>query len=66
MALSQVQCLDNHHVNWRVSEGKPEFFYSEDQRLAIEVLVTKAGMRSGTSSERPASGSSSRTGAAAD
>ncbi|XP_033985337.1 protein FAM83G [Trematomus bernacchii] len=41
MALSQVQCLDNHHVNWRVSEGKPEFFYSEDQRLAIEVLVTK-------------------------
>ncbi|KAK5865777.1 hypothetical protein PBY51_020019 [Eleginops maclovinus] len=41
MALSQVQCLDNHHVNWRVSESKPEFFYSEDQRLAIEVLVTK-------------------------
>ncbi|XP_054461056.1 protein FAM83G [Anoplopoma fimbria] len=41
MALSQIQCLDNHHVNSRVSEGKPEFFYSEDQRLAIEVLVTK-------------------------
>ncbi|KAM6940922.1 protein FAM83G isoform 1-T1 [Lycodopsis pacificus] len=41
MALSQIQCLDNHHVNWRVSEGKPEFFYCEDQRLAIEALVTK-------------------------
>ncbi|XP_034394473.1 protein FAM83G isoform X2 [Cyclopterus lumpus] len=41
MALSQIQCLDNHHVNSRVSEGKPEFFYSEDQRLALEVLVTK-------------------------
>lgn len=40
MALSQIQCLDNHHVNWRVSEGKPEFFYCEDQRLALEALVT--------------------------
>ncbi|KAM8878740.1 protein FAM83G [Spinachia spinachia] len=39
MALSQVQCLDNHHVNSRVSEGKPEFFYSEAQRLALEVLI---------------------------
>ncbi|XP_008282626.1 protein FAM83G [Stegastes partitus] len=40
MALSQIQCLDDHHVNWRVSESKPEFFYSEEQRLALEVLVT--------------------------
>lgn len=39
MALSQIQCLDEHHVNWRVSESKPEFFYSEDQRLALEELV---------------------------
>lgn len=39
MALSQVQCLDDHHVNWRVNENKPEFFYSEDQRLALETLV---------------------------
>lgn len=39
MALSQVQCLDDHHVNWRVTESKPEFFYSEDQRLAVETLV---------------------------
>ncbi|KAM6972436.1 protein FAM83G [Aplochiton taeniatus] len=41
MALSQLQCLDEHHVNWRVSEGKPEFFYCEDQRLAIEALISK-------------------------
>ena len=41
MALSQIQCLDDHHVNWRVSEGKPEFFYSEDQRLALEALITE-------------------------
>ncbi|KAK2817276.1 hypothetical protein Q5P01_025467 [Channa striata] len=40
MALSQVQCLDDHHVNWRVSESKPEFFYSEDQRLALEALIS--------------------------
>ncbi|CAG5928699.1 unnamed protein product [Menidia menidia] len=40
MALSQIQCLDEHHVNWRVSENKPEFFYSEDQRLAVEALIT--------------------------
>lgn len=39
MALSQVQCLDDHHVNWRVTESKPEFFYSEDQRLALETLI---------------------------
>lgn len=39
MALSQIQCLDDHHVNWRVSESKPEFFYSEDQRLALEALL---------------------------
>ncbi|XP_070712327.1 protein FAM83G [Pempheris klunzingeri] len=41
MALSQIQCLDDHHVNWRVSESKPEFFYSEEQRLAVEALIAK-------------------------
>lgn len=40
MALSQVQCLDDHHVNWRVSESKPEFFYSEEQRVAVETLIS--------------------------
>ncbi|XP_036380392.1 protein FAM83G [Megalops cyprinoides] len=39
MALSQIQCLDDNHVNWRLNESKPEFFYSEDQRLALEALL---------------------------
>uniref|UniRef100_A0A8C8S876 Family with sequence similarity 83 member G n=1 Tax=Pelusios castaneus TaxID=367368 RepID=A0A8C8S876_9SAUR len=41
MAFSQVQCLDDSHVNWRSSESKPEFFYSEEQRLALEALVSQ-------------------------
>lgn len=41
MAFSQVQCLDSGHVNWRSSESKPEFFYSEEQRLALEALVAR-------------------------
>nr|XP_056722296.1 protein FAM83G [Euleptes europaea] len=41
MAYSQVQCLDDSHVNWRSSESKPEFFYSEEQRLALEALASK-------------------------
>ncbi|XP_048847035.1 protein FAM83G isoform X2 [Brienomyrus brachyistius] len=39
MALSQIQCLDEHNVNMRTNETKPEFFYSEDQRLALEALL---------------------------
>ncbi|XP_066517749.1 protein FAM83G [Hoplias malabaricus] len=39
MALSQIQCLDDNHVNWRMNETKPEFFYSEEQRLALEALI---------------------------
>ncbi|XP_058509565.1 mucin-2-like isoform X2 [Solea solea] len=39
MALSQVQCLDDNHVNPRTHESKPEFLYSEDQRLAVEALL---------------------------
>ncbi|KPP79089.1 protein FAM83G-like [Scleropages formosus] len=38
MALSQIQCLEDNHVNWRTNESKPEFFYSEEQRLALEAL----------------------------
>ncbi|XP_032896387.1 protein FAM83G [Amblyraja radiata] len=41
MALSQLQCLDDGHVNYRVNVAKPEFFYSEAQRLAVEVLVAE-------------------------
>ncbi|KAM4698691.1 protein FAM83G [Rhinophrynus dorsalis] len=40
MALSQIQCLDHNNVNWRSSETKPEFFYSEEQRLALEALLS--------------------------
>ncbi|XP_066531580.1 uncharacterized protein fam83ga [Hoplias malabaricus] len=39
MALSQVQCLDENHINLRTNESKPEFFYSEEQRLALEALL---------------------------
>lgn len=39
MALSQVQCLDDNHINLRTSESKPDFFYSEEQRLALETLI---------------------------
>ncbi|XP_043091586.1 uncharacterized protein fam83ga [Puntigrus tetrazona] len=39
MALSQLQCLDDSHVNLRTNESKPEFFYSEEQRLALETLI---------------------------
>ncbi|XP_069005822.1 protein FAM83G [Embiotoca jacksoni] len=39
MALSQIQCLDENHVNPRTHESKPEFFYCEDQRLAVETLL---------------------------
>uniref|UniRef100_A0A9J8ASN0 Family with sequence similarity 83 member Ga n=1 Tax=Cyprinus carpio carpio TaxID=630221 RepID=A0A9J8ASN0_CYPCA len=39
MALSQVQCLDDNHIHLRTNESKPEFFYSEQQRLALETLI---------------------------
>uniref|UniRef100_A0A4W6BXU4 Family with sequence similarity 83 member G n=1 Tax=Lates calcarifer TaxID=8187 RepID=A0A4W6BXU4_LATCA len=39
MALSQIQCLDDNHVNPRTNESKPEFLYCEDQRLALEALL---------------------------
>nr|XP_057905982.1 protein FAM83G-like [Doryrhamphus excisus] len=39
MALSQIQCLDDNHVNPRTNESKPDFLYSEDQRLALEALL---------------------------
>lgn len=39
MALSQIQCLDDNHVNPRTHESKPEFLYCEEQRLALETLL---------------------------
>lgn len=38
MALSQIQCLDDGSINCRITESKPEFLYSEDHRLALEIL----------------------------
>lgn len=39
MALSQIQCLDDNNINPRIHESKPEFFYCEEQRLALEALL---------------------------
>ncbi|XP_060696524.1 protein FAM83G-like [Hemiscyllium ocellatum] len=39
MALSQLQCLDEGNVNVRTNESKPDFYYSEPQRLALETLL---------------------------
>lgn len=39
MALSQLQCLDDNHVNPRTNESKPEFLYCEEQRRALEILL---------------------------
>ncbi|KAL2100760.1 hypothetical protein ACEWY4_002521 [Coilia grayii] len=38
MALSQIQCLDDECINLRINESKPEFLYSEEQRVALEIL----------------------------
>ncbi|XP_023204205.1 protein FAM83F-like [Xiphophorus maculatus] len=39
MAESQLLCLDNQHVNEKVPESRPEFYYSEEQRAALEQLL---------------------------
>ncbi|XP_017568782.2 protein FAM83F [Pygocentrus nattereri] len=39
MAESQLICLDDEHVNAKVPESKPEFYYSEEQRAALESLL---------------------------
>ncbi|KAG7271322.1 hypothetical protein CRUP_014719 [Coryphaenoides rupestris] len=39
MALSQLQCLDDNNVNLRTHDAKSDFFYCENQRLALEVLL---------------------------
>uniref|UniRef100_UPI00358EFE90 protein FAM83G-like isoform X2 n=1 Tax=Myxine glutinosa TaxID=7769 RepID=UPI00358EFE90 len=39
MALSQEMCLADRNVNWIANDSKPEFFYSEVQRLALEALI---------------------------
>ncbi|XP_048100843.1 protein FAM83G-like [Alosa alosa] len=39
MAESQLMCLDDDHVNEKIPESKPEFYYSEEQRAALEQLL---------------------------
>lgn len=39
MAESQLVCMDNEHVNEKVPESSPEFYYSEEQRAAVEQLL---------------------------
>lgn len=39
MAESQLLCLDDDHVNEKIPESKPEFYYSEEQRAALEQLL---------------------------
>ncbi|CAN9505975.1 unnamed protein product [Ophioblennius macclurei] len=39
MAASQLLCMDDEHVNEKVPESRPEFYYSEEQRAALEQLL---------------------------
>lgn len=41
MAESQVLLLDESHVNEKVTEAQARFYYSEEQRRALETLVTR-------------------------
>ncbi|KAJ8263903.1 hypothetical protein GJAV_G00142900 [Gymnothorax javanicus] len=39
MAESQTMCMDDGHVNEKITESNPEFYYSEGQRAALEELL---------------------------
>ncbi|XP_061566997.1 protein FAM83F [Cololabis saira] len=39
MAESQLICMDSEHVNEKIPESRPEFYYSEEQRAALEQLM---------------------------
>nr|XP_046270532.1 protein FAM83F [Scatophagus argus] len=39
MAESQLRCMDDEHVNEKIPESRPEFYYSEEQRAALEQLL---------------------------
>lgn len=39
MAESQLTCMEDGHIGAKVPESKPEFYYSEEQRAAIEELL---------------------------
>ncbi|XP_056263601.1 protein FAM83F [Pseudoliparis swirei] len=39
MAGSQLMCMEDDHVNEKVPETRPSFYYSEEQRAALEQLL---------------------------
>ncbi|XP_051240360.1 protein FAM83F [Dicentrarchus labrax] len=39
MAESQLMCMEDGHIGVKIPESKPEFYYSEEQRAAIEELL---------------------------
>lgn len=39
MAESQLAVMEDEHVNEKIPESRPEFYYSEEQRAALEQLV---------------------------
>lgn len=39
MADSQLECMDDGHINEKIPESRPEFMYSEEQRVALELLL---------------------------
>ncbi|KPP67819.1 protein FAM83F-like [Scleropages formosus] len=39
MAESQLVCLDDEHINETIPESRPQFYYSEQQRAALEQLL---------------------------
>ncbi|KAM3864698.1 protein FAM83F [Diretmus argenteus] len=41
MAESQLVCLEDGHIHAKVPESRPEFYYSEEQRAAVEQLLSK-------------------------
>ncbi|XP_015981959.1 protein FAM83F [Rousettus aegyptiacus] len=54
MAESQLSCLDEAHVNERVSEAQAAFYYCERRRLALEALLGggEQAYREGVKKER--------------
>lgn len=39
MAESQLMCMEDGHIGAKIPESKPEFYYSEEQRAAVEELL---------------------------
>ncbi|XP_060705534.1 protein FAM83F-like [Hemiscyllium ocellatum] len=39
MGSSQLECLADSHINVRITDKNPEFYYCENQRLALDVLL---------------------------